>query len=69
MDIKKSLFLFAISFPVTFVIGVIVSFVYSLQFHDHVQIDWIVVFSVAVLLAFGITWRHNRDEKRRKAEL
>jgi hypothetical protein len=64
MITKKSLLFFAFVFPIAFVIGVLVSFSISLQFHEDVQINWFVVFGVAIVLDLIVTWRNNRDEKR-----
>jgi putative flippase GtrA len=63
VDTKKKLFLFAVIFPFTFVIGVLVSFVLSLQFQEHVDLNWLLVFAIAILFDLGITWRFSRDQK------
>ena len=63
MDTKKKLFLFAVIFPFTFVIGVLVSFVFSLQFQESVELNWLLVFGIAVVFDLGITWRFSRDQK------
>jgi membrane protein DedA with SNARE-associated domain len=69
MDFKKNLLFFAFVFPITFLIGLVVSFIVSLQFQEDVQINWVIVLAVATLLALLITWRNNRDAKRHKGEL
>jgi hypothetical protein len=56
-------------FPIAFVIGVLVSLCLSFQFHENVQINWLVVLAAAIVLDVLLTWRHNRDEKRQKGEL
>ena len=66
MNRKKSLLFFAFVFPITFVIGVLVSLSISLQLHENVQINWLVVLAVAIGLDLLITWRNNRDDKRQK---
>ena len=63
MDTKKKLFLFAVIFPFTFVIGVLVSFVFSLQFQENVELNWLLVFCIAIAFDLGITWRFSRDQK------
>ena len=63
VDTKKKLFLFAVIFPFTFVIGVLVSFVFSLQFQESVELNWLLVFGIAVVFDLGITWRFSRDQK------
>jgi putative flippase GtrA len=69
MDFKKNLLFFAFIFPITSVIGLIVSFSISLQFQEDVQINWLIVLAVAIVLDLIITWRNNRDAKRQKGEL
>jgi Ca2+/Na+ antiporter len=66
MDTKKSPILFAFVFPLTFIIGILVSVLIGLRFHENVQLDWLVVFAVAIVLDLLITWRQNRDEKLQK---
>lgn len=63
MDTKKTLFLFAIAFPFTFIVGVLVSFAISLQFQEHVELNWLLVFGIAIVFDLGITWRFSRDQK------
>ena len=64
MNNKNKLFLFALVFPLTFFIGVIVSLTISLRVDEHVQIDWLVVFAVAIAVDLLLTWRQMRDQKR-----
>ena len=66
MSSKNKLFLFALVFPLTFFIGVIVSLTISLRVDEHVQLDWLIVFAVAIVADVLITWWHIRDEKNRK---
>jgi hypothetical protein len=69
MDFKKNLMFFVFVFPITFLIGIVVSFIVSIQFQQDVQINWVIVSAVAVLLALLMTWRNNRDAKRQKGEV
>jgi len=66
MNRKNKLFLFALVFPLTFFIGVIVSLTIGLRGDENVQIDWLIVFIVAIVTDFFITWWHIRDEERHK---
>jgi hypothetical protein len=69
MDFKKNLWFFAFVFPITFIIGLMVSFSISLQFEEHVQINWLIAVAVAIVLDLIATLRNNRDAKRQKGEL
>ena len=69
MGFKKNLQFFAFVFPITFVIGLLVSFSVSLQSQNGAGINWLIVLAVAIVLDLIITWRNNRDAKRHKGEL
>ena len=63
MNSKKSMVFFGLLFPITFLVGLLANVAYSLQFHENVQISWLVVLSIAVVLDVLFTWRHDRDSK------
>jgi len=63
MNSKKRWILFAIQFPMTLLIGVLLYFAYSMQVHDQPNIDWVVAFVLAILLDVVITLINRRDEQ------
>jgi hypothetical protein len=63
MNSKKSMVFFGLLFPITFLVGLLANVAYSLQFHENVQVNWLLVLSIAVVLDLLFTWRYDRDSK------
>jgi hypothetical protein len=69
MDFKKNLQFFVFVFPIAFVVGVLVSFIVSLQSEGDVEINWLIAVAAAIVMDILITWRNNRDAKRQKGDM
>jgi membrane protein implicated in regulation of membrane protease activity len=63
MNSKKSLTFFIFLFPVTFVVGILISIAYSLRYHETPGINWWVVMVSAIVLDLAFTWFTRRDFK------
>jgi hypothetical protein len=54
-------------FPM-FAVSVLLNLSYSLNAHDYIQINWLIVVLLAVVLAAFLTWMHTRKDKEKKSE-
>ncbi len=60
---KKRIALMAIQFPVALLIGVLLTFAYSMQVHEHPQVNWSIAIAVAIVFDVSATWLQNRRDK------
>jgi len=54
MNVKKVLISFIIGFAITFIVSCLVTYLYSLGFHETAKIDWETSFQLAII--FGIVF-------------
>jgi hypothetical protein len=62
---KKRIVLMAIQFPVAFLVGVLLTFAYSMQVHDLPEVDWLIAIGIAVVFDVAATWLQNRHDMER----
>lgn len=62
---KKRIILMAIQFPVAFLVGVLLTFAYSMQVHDLPEVDWLIAIGIAVVFDMAATWLQNRRDSER----
>jgi hypothetical protein len=62
---KKRIVLMAIQFPVAFLVGVLLTFAYSMQVHDLPEVDWLIAIGIAVVFDVAATWLQNRRDTER----
>ncbi len=60
---KKRIALMAIQFPIALLIGVLLTFAYSMQVHEHPEINWSIAIPFGIVLDVAVTWLQNRNEK------
>jgi len=63
VKLKKVLTLLAFLFPIGLIIGILVSFIYSLNYHEDPHVDWLVALSLAVIFSLFFTWYNRRELK------
>ncbi len=63
MKIKKALFNFVIFFSIILLVSIIVTYLYSLGFHDVAKIDWGTSFRQAVIFGIVLTIIEFRKQK------
>jgi hypothetical protein len=66
MDIKTFLLDFLLVFAITLVVSIIVTFLWSLAFHNLAVIDWETSFSLAIIIGIIIPIVNARDRKKAK---
>jgi Na+-driven multidrug efflux pump len=54
MNFKKALFSFVIGFAITLVVSSLVTYFYSLGFHETAKIDWETSFRLAIIIGIII---------------
>jgi hypothetical protein len=67
MSFKKILVRYAAQFIPCLVAGVLMTFAYSMRYHEDPGVDWLVAFGLAIVLDLGVTWLNIRSEKRRQS--
>ena len=64
MQSNKRLAFFLLQLPICLLVGVLLSFAYSMRAHDQPSIDW----PIALLLGIGLdvlfTWRNSREQRK-----
>ena len=60
---KKRVTLFLFQLPITFLVGVLLTFAYSMRVDDRPEIDWAVAVILAVVIDLVVTLLNKRDEK------
>ena len=55
----------AVQFPVALLVGILLTFAYSMQVHEHPGVDWSIAIAIAVVFDVGATWLQNRRDKER----
>ena len=54
----------AFQFPVALLIGVLLTFAYSMQVHEQPGVNWSFAIAIAVVFDVTATWLQNRDDKK-----
>jgi hypothetical protein len=68
MFTKKHIMYFIVLFLPMLIISTLLNISYSLQAHDYIQINWLIVILLAIILDAFITWMQTRKDKEKKAE-
>lgn len=64
MDFKKLFLDFLVFFTITLVVSIIVTFLWSLAFHNIAVVDWETSFSLAIIIGIIIPIVNARDRKK-----
>jgi hypothetical protein len=64
MKSNKQFAFFLFQLPVCLLVGVLLSFAYSMRVHDQPSVDWLVALLLAIGLDVLFTWRNSREEKK-----
>jgi hypothetical protein len=65
---KKFVAYFTVLFLPILIVSTLLNLSYSLNAHDYIQINWLIVVILAIVLDAFITWMHTRKEKENKIE-
>ena len=68
MFTKKHIAYFFVLLLPMLIISALLNLAYSLQAHDYIQINWIIVVLLAFILDAFITWIQTRKDKENKSE-
>jgi flagellar biosynthesis protein FliQ len=61
VKLRKVLIFLAFLLPISLIVGIIVSFMYSVNFQESAHVVWPIALSIAALLSLFFTW-YNRHE-------
>ena len=64
MQSNKRMAFFLLQLPICLLVGVLLSFAYSMRAHEQPSVDWLVALSLAIGLDVLFTWRNSREEKK-----
>jgi dolichyl-phosphate-mannose--protein O-mannosyl transferase len=56
-------FFIILFFPMLFV-SALINFLYSLNAHDYIQVNWLIVILLAIVLDAFVTWMQTRKEEK-----
>jgi hypothetical protein len=65
---KKHIVSFSILFLPMLIVSALLNFVYSLNAHDYIQINWLIVILLAIVLDAFFTWTQTRRDNEKKPE-
>jgi hypothetical protein len=68
MFTKKYMTYFTVLLLPMLIVSALLNLSYSLNAHDYIQINWLIVILVAIVLDAFITWMHTRKDKEKKSE-
>jgi hypothetical protein len=60
---KKFITYFIILFLPMLIVSTLINLSYSLNAHDYIQINWLIVILIAIVLDAFIAWIHTRKEE------
>jgi hypothetical protein len=60
---RKRIMLMAFQFPVALLIGVLFTFAYSMQVHEHPGVDLPIAIALAIVFDVAVTWLQHRHDK------
>ncbi len=63
MKLKKVLMLLAVLFPLSLIVGMLASLVYTSYSHEGPHIDWVLVLSVGAFISIFFVWYNRRELK------
>ena len=61
MNPRKVLILLAFLFPISLIIGILISLIYTSYYYESPEVNWPIALSFAVLMTLFFTW-YNRSE-------
>jgi hypothetical protein len=64
MKLRKLLILLAFLLPISLIIGILTSLIYTSYFHESPEVSWPLALSLAVLMTLFFMWYNRRDLKR-----
>jgi hypothetical protein len=64
MTSKKRFILFLFQFPITLLVGILLTFGYSIRVHDQPGVDWPVAITLGIVIDVVMTVLNKRDERR-----
>jgi uncharacterized protein YacL len=68
MFTKKYVAYFIVLLLPMLIVSTLLNLAYSLQAHDYIQINWLIVILLAIILNAFITWMQTRKDKETKSE-
>jgi predicted PurR-regulated permease PerM len=60
--------LMAFQFPIALLIGVVLTFAYSMNVHEHPEVNWLIAVAFAIVFDVVVTWLQHRNDKETKTE-
>ena len=69
MKSNKRLIFFLLQFPICLIVGVLLSFAYSMRAHEQPGVNWIVALVLAFVMDILFTWRSLRGEKKQDGKV
>ncbi|RPI06521.1 MAG: hypothetical protein EHM64_02580 [Ignavibacteriae bacterium] len=63
MFTKKQIVFFSILFLPMLILSTLLNFVFSLNVHDYVEVNWFIVIILALVLDAFFTWTQTRKDK------
>ena len=64
---KKLIAYFIVLFIPMLIVSTLISLVYSLQVHEYIQINWLIVILLAIVMDGFFTWMQTRKDKETKS--
>lgn len=68
MFTKKRIVFFSVLFLPMLIVSALLHLVYSLNAHDYIQVNWLIVILLAIVLDAFFTWTQTRKDKEKKSE-
>jgi hypothetical protein len=68
MFTKKRIIFFSILLLPMLIVSALLNFVYSLNSHDYLQVNWLLVIILALVLDVFFTWMQTRKDTGKKTE-
>jgi uncharacterized protein YacL len=68
MFTKKRIIFFIVLFLPMLIVSALLNFAYSLNSHDYIQVNWLIVILLAIVMAVIFTWMQTRKDKEKKSE-
>jgi hypothetical protein len=64
MSTKQRIKYFFILFLPIFLVSFLINVVYSLEVHEFIKVDWLIVILLAIAIDAFLTWRQTRIPKK-----
>jgi len=65
---KKFIAYFSVLFLPMLMVSALLNMSYSLNTHNYIQINWLIVVLLAIVLDAFVTWLHTRKDKENKSD-